>query len=369
VKLTRKLNALPAAGLLLGCNVDLSPEEFTTSAAAAPRASIASPLVYGQDDRKEYFEVPASIRTAIRQSVVALIPRDRLSTSGDVHASSLGEIAQLCDDEPYVHQPVAALCTGVLVDWDLVLTAGHCMRVLPLDQLVAVFDYYYSEPGKLRPDVGGALELQEVVSESLSVADAEMRLDYAWIRLKYAAIPPRKPLAIRNRLVEVGEGLVSIGAAFGVPFKIEAGGTVRDARATSGDYFVADSDTSAGSSGGPALDTDLNLAGILARGGTDLEVTEAGCARTVRVDEGAEAQEQFTYASSALKELCQVDPHASSLCRSTCGEPCGALPQIEAAAESGSCSTTVHARGATTTPMLATALLLAAGWRTRSRRA
>ena len=68
------------------------------------------------------------------------------------------------------------------------------------------------------------------------------------------------------------------------------------------------------------------LEGVLARGGPDVVQTEAGCGATVRVPEGQDAQEQFTYAQHAVEGLCRDDPAASSLCRLDCGDPCAALP-------------------------------------------
>lgn len=287
----------------------------------------AAPLVHGNDDRQEYFEVSDPlVRSTISRSIVALIPRDQITQTGELKSPpSLDDIANLCSGEPYAEQPAAALCTGVLVDWDLVLTAGHCVRAIPLAELVVTFGYYFKAPGQLAIAAGSTIDVQEIAAEALSHSSDETRIDYAWLRLKYAAAAPYAPVSIRTRLPQDEESVLSIGAGASLPIKADAGGVVRDARAHTRDYFIADTDTSAGSSGGSAFDTDLNLIGILARGGTDFETTDAGCTRMRHVEDGARAEEHFTYVSRALEGLCEADPRASSLCRTDCGDPCRAL--------------------------------------------
>ena len=320
-------------------------------------------LVYGEDDRKEYYELEdPALRALIANSTVALIDRDFVAGSGRLEPiHTLGEAAELCEGERFAQQPAAALCTGVLVDWDLVLTAGHCLRVLPLDRLLAVFGYYYDAPDTLAMDTGGAFELQEIVAEGLSLPGESERLDYAWVRLKHAAAPPRVPAAIRTRAAEAGEGVIALGAALATPIKADAGGVVRDPRVGTRDYFVADTDTSGGASGGPALDADGELLGVLVRGGTDLGPTDDGCQRMLRVEDGAAAEEQFTYAARALEELCREEPGASSLCRVDCGDPCRALP-VEAPDDAGGCAT-ARGRPSALAALLPSLLLLT--WRRR----
>ena len=108
--------------------------------------------------------------------------------------------------------------------------------------------------------------------------------------------------------------------------KVDDGGTVRDLREEKADYFVADTDTSFGSSGGAALDGRLALTGILARGGPDIEMTADGCWRMIRQPAGAAAQEQFSYTQRAVEGLCARGESVSSLCRAGCEDPCGAAP-------------------------------------------
>jgi hypothetical protein len=340
------------AAIALGCGAEGEP------------SVTVQPLIYGVDDRLEFHQVAdANVRNAMASSMVAILPRDGLARLLTGSAEALGERAQLCAGEPFADQPAAALCTGVLVDWDLVLTAGHCVRVLPLDELVAVFDYFYRTPGELQLERASAFDLQEIAAEALSAQDQATRLDFAFIRLRHAAEPPRAPIPIRARVAEADASLVALTAGAGVPIKADLGGRVRDARALTRDYFVADTDTSGGSSGGAAFDARMALLGILARGGRDLETTEAGCSRALRAEDGG-AEEQFTYAAAALEQLCREVPHASSLCRADCGAVCEALPAPESQ-PAGGCAVRTEARTGAGPLLIAAVLAGAIRWRSQ----
>jgi hypothetical protein len=264
--------------------------------------------------------------------MVALIPQTWLREEhGDfaLAAPSLAEAAALCPGERFADQPTAAFCSGVLVDWDLVLTAGHCVRQFALDDFAVVFDYFQSDPGQTAAasDVRKAVE---IVDEALDSEGAEPRLDYAWLRLDRAVQPPRRPAAIHATRppLRLGDPVVSIGTGLGLPIKVDSGGVVRDARDEVGDYFVADTDTAGGSSGGGAFDEQLALEGIMVRGRADFATTDAGCMATIYEPAGVDAGEQFTYAHRAVEGLCARDEAASTICRPDCGVPCEALPDI-----------------------------------------
>jgi Trypsin-like peptidase domain len=289
------------------------------------------PLVYGHDDRQEYFEVAdARARSVIKESVVALVSKRQLAALDEPFPPSTptwADVDQLCPDEPFRDQPAGAFCTGVLVDWDLVLTAGHCVRLFTLQDTAVVFDYYYEAPGKIAARKEDTRGVVEIVAEALDGPSVEPRLDYAWLRLANDAGPARRPAAVyvAPPFLNLGDSIVSMGAGGGVPIKFDAGGRIRNLRESSADYFVADVDTSRGSSGAGAFNQDFALLGILARGGLDFVQRGNGCRVTNRVSEEL-ATEQFTYAHRAVSALCAKNPRASSICRSQCGEPCRALP-------------------------------------------
>lgn len=297
------------------------------------------PIVYGLDGRTDYFETadPAA-RARMAESTVALIANGALDrAAGRIvpGAPSWGEVAGLCAGEPFAEQPAVAFCTGVLVDWDLVLTAGHCVRVFGLQDFSIAFGYYYPEPGQLALAADDIIAPAEIVSEALTDGGDGSRLDYAWLRLSRPAAPPRQPAPLHTQppSLAAGDRIITIGAASGVPLKSDAGGVVRDARQRA-DYFVANTDTSGGWSGGGAFDQQLVLAGILSRGGPDLQETADGCQATQHAADAA-GGEEFTYLHRAVEDLCADDPSRSSICRPDCEQPCRALPPPPAVPDGG----------------------------------
>lgn len=293
-------------------------------------ATAREPIIYAADGRSEYFEERSEqVRGALTEAVAVIARRGQIVGSADggaTAAQTLAEANELCPGERFAEQPAAAFCSAVLVDWDLVLTSAHCVRALPLSELEVVFGFYYREPGELDVALEDIFDVVEIVDEAKSDSDVVPRLDYAWLRLNRRVLSPRRPVPISLKpRVRSGQSLVAVGASGGVPLKIDTGGTAHDARTEVFDYFVADTDTSHGASGGGAFTTEMALLGVLARGGPDVVETEAGCKVAFHEDPEL-AEEEFTYAARARSELCSKQPQASSLCRADCEDICRALP-------------------------------------------
>jgi hypothetical protein len=319
---TRWLPCLHAVALaLIGCSAP--PLDADRSQA----------IVYGPDDRVEAYEVGSPLaRALVTASMVALVRRSNLDAQRHLSSAipTWQRAAGLCPGEPFGDQPAAAFCSGVLVDDDLVLTAGHCLRLLPLSEIAVVFGYFYEAAGQLAMRPADVVEPVAIVAERLDDEGAPRRADFGWIRLARPAPRPRSPapLSLRESALAVGAPLTVISTGGGVPFKADEGARVAQADAAARGFFVAGSDTSAGSSGGGAFDAHGALIGILARGGIDFATTPAGCATTMRVP-AAEAAEEYTHTAEAVAGLCTAGPETSTLCRADCGEPCRALPRPE----------------------------------------
>jgi hypothetical protein len=311
---------------------------------------VVRPIVHGTDDRREFFESSPEERGLIQASMVALISKRRLEISDGgavrVTGPTLAAKAGLCPREAFGEQPGAALCSGVLVDWALVLTAGHCARAVPREDLAVVFGYYYRDAGQLALSERDIHDVAGVAADRESVSDARPHFDYAWLRLRTSVRPPRAPVAIRMDVARLSPGtaITFLGTGGGVPIKTDRGGLVADAGLPWRDLFLASTDTAAGASGGGAFDDELVLTGILEGGGLDYVVTDEGCKRVFRPAADARPEETFTYASAALQGLCAAAPQASTLCRPACGDPCRALDP-DALPESPGCTfTPAHTR-------------------------
>jgi Trypsin-like peptidase domain len=362
-------------GSLVGCGAG-SPQDVTWSVGQSSQA-----FVNGGDDRREYFELSEpSQRAALERFSVALMTNGTASALVSRHVGALPtwrQINQLCDGEPFGDQPTAAFCSGVLVDYDLVLTSGHCVNVIPLESLRVAFDYYYREAGDIAVEEDDIYPVERVVvarRDDASPEDAGERLDFAWLELKDPARPPHQPAPTytRSRGVNPYDPVISLGAGGGVPIKWDEGGHVQRMRSDFDDYFIADTDTSQGSSGGGVFDTGLALLGNLARGAPDFERTREGCYVTSTESDPTAAQEQFTYAHRAVEALCQAGSD-SVLCDPTCAEPCdaaalgGALLESEDAPDDSGCAVTPGAARARSPLELLLAVGLGSLVRRRSR--
>jgi hypothetical protein len=327
---------------------------------------LESAVVYGADDRLEYFESSDdAAKQRLAGSVVALAAANELVPTPDgyeIASASWGELLGLCPGEPFAEQPALAFCSGVLVDWDLVLVAGHCAHALPLSETVVLFNYYYREPGVLAIGADDVVHIAKVELEKRDSASSEPRLDYAWLRLAVPQAAPREPapVYVRPPALALDDGISVIAAGGGVPLKIDDAGSVHDLGEPSLGFFIADSDTSQGASGAGAFDRNLALVGILARGKPDFEPSASGCFTTARERE-ADAGEEFTYAFRAVEGLCSANPKASALCDTSCGDPCnvGQPPPIlidEGCSQAGHLSPIGARRAGAALPVLALVL-------------
>jgi len=306
---------------------------------AEPLGVRTQETIHGSDDRREYFEIPrADVRSLVGRSIVALIPRALLDDSGRAIAqgvTSLREREGLCESVAFAEQPAAAFCSGVLLDEDLVLTAGHCVHQLALRDFRVAFDYFYSAPGALVPDVREPLE---IVAEALPRPGDARQLDYAWLRLRAkAAAPPRRPVGVRweHPALAWGEPLRVISAGGGIPLKIDDGARHRGVSALGPAYFNADSDTLHASSGGGAFDSNLALSGVLTRGGADFVETPPGCRVSAHEANPDTAKETFLHAFEAVHGLCESAPRESALCAPACDLTCRNATRSEFAASAG----------------------------------
>lgn len=333
-----------------GCAIDAEHDGALSSRSGA--------IIYGADDRKDVHEVDdPDLRAIAKWSTVALVPQNRLlrPASGGVQlvAQPLkdtlirlqenGPAYFVCESEPFREQLAVADCTGVLIDDDLVLTAGHCFRDgESCDVYAYVFDFFEARPGALEhisaTDVFGC---RRIVARSVSPEAAASKVDYAIVQLDRPP-PARRPVTVRKPMPEsarafevpldVGEPVVAIGYPSGLPAKIDEGGRVVATRAAMGDYFHLNSDTFKGSSGSGIYDANRELVGLLVRGGKDyvLSSSEASCLVSKVVPDGdggganepGLAWEEATYVTQAIHGLCGLRYPSQRLCgiEPTCGD-------------------------------------------------
>jgi V8-like Glu-specific endopeptidase len=374
---SRDLRSILAAALALAC-VD------------APRvAEDRDTLVYGEDGRRDvYATESAQLRALALESAVAMLPETALVRQPDgsleVAGEALGEFASLCPGEPFREQPTAALCSGVLIDDALVLTAGHCARaVAACEDQRWVFGYAVGTPDALPVSLhDDDIYTCRTVAVSTNKTTTDGRhWDYAVVELDRAVRPPRRPATLSVATVTQGDAMTVIGFPNGLPVKVAGGATVLDERAGTRDYFTLDSDTFDVNSGSGVFDDGGRLAGVFTRGGFDYEYqAEQGCfvARRLESLRDATQAEQAGYWAPAVAQWCGSD-RVNPLCSvaatscSSGAEPgsCALPPATASVSANGGCQIAPPMSGETE---LAASLLLVTpcllvGSRRRSRRA
>ena len=275
---------------------------------------IADEVVYGADDRQDVFAHPdATLRARAQQATVALMSPRAIDASNPSSvtflANTLREAEGLCSTERFLDDPTPGFCSGTLIDDDLVLTAGHCVRkARDCTNTRLVFNFYRTSATTLQP-----VTTADIFSCTSIVAREEGRvngktLDYAILRLDRPATPRFTPAPVRagNSPLAGGQGVAVIGSGSGIPFKIDAGGRVRDGRSSILDFFVASTDTFAGNSGSGVYDlATYTLAGILVRGEVDY-VSSGTCNIVNTCTETGCRGEDSTYVAPAIQHLCSV---------------------------------------------------------------
>jgi hypothetical protein len=230
---------------------------------------------------------------------------------------------------------VLAFCSGVLIDDDLVLTAGHCLKASARSPEEAcretsfVFDFHYRAAGTLSEiaatDVFGC---QDLVAFSTPGSNEEGS-DYALVQLDRAprARKPARLAAAEAAERVIGDRVHLVGNGAGLPTKIDSGGTI--AGTYGGAYLLADTDSFGAGSGSAVFDASMSLLAIQVRGLSDWQ----GGLDCTRAAIGSEASEQHLFVKGVIDSLCEAGYPSQRLCQRQpgCGDGvCSAQESAEA---------------------------------------
>lgn len=234
-------------------------------------------VIYGDDDRKDLYQLEDSKLKKLTASTVALMKNSNLilQSNGDYKVSdqSFGQSMQLCPQEPFFNQTNAAFCSGSLVAEDLVLTAGHCIQdSTDCSNTSLVFGYAAKDANDKVSGVKGndVYHCAKVIKQVLESNGT----DFTIIQLD-RKVAGRMPLPVRRQgVVTVGDNLTVIGHPSGLPVKVAGGGVVRSVNEK---YFVTNLDTYGGNSGSAVFNTvSGDIEGVLVRGDSDF-TSSGGC--------------------------------------------------------------------------------------------
>lgn len=310
--------------------------EGVSSSVSSNISSTSSTVVYGDDDRKEVFEVDGPVRDLATRSIVAIVQKENLDETDRsnvrVLGESIGTTLGLCRSERFWDEPFAASCSATLVADDLVLTAAHCLGNAmgghsPMGAARAckarrfVFGYYKDAPGEMHrltsDDVFSCAEPVVFRKQGAMIGSARVDLDFAVVRLDRPATPRFSPVKLRPNAEQLpGSSLTVLGFPSGMPLKIAGNGHVMSVR-PEGDFFSATVDTFAGNSGSGIFDSKtLEQVGVLLGGEPDYErngncsvvsrCSDTGCdgKRSERVHQLGVALDVYCAEKDARKELC-----------------------------------------------------------------
>lgn len=275
---------------------------------------VETPVVYGTDNRTDvYAHADATLRARAQQATVALMRPSTINTGNPnnvtFNSQTLKQSYNLCNGQRFLSDPTPAFCSGTLVDDDLVLTAGHCVTsATDCSNTRFVFKFYRPTATTLETvTTADVFSCQSIVARQQAVVNGR-DLDYAIVRLDRSAVPRFSPAPVRDAAtaLAVGQNVAVIGSGSGIPFKIDSGGSVRDGRPSTLDYFVASTDTFGGNSGSGVYETNgYTVAGILVRGETDYTLSGSCYVVNTCTETGCRG-EDITYTRPALEGFCAV---------------------------------------------------------------
>lgn len=237
---------------------------------------IKSHAIYGEDGRRQYYEMNDNPLQSHASSSVALIHKKNISYHSQsgffiLNGSTFGEQQNLCPNEPFINEKSIADCSGVLIDKDIVLTAAHCLtNQKECEDYKVVFDFkfdqdeiYSNQKSPYQISKDNLYSCQKILKRKYKYPGQDMlilKLDRPVINRVPAIIPNQES-------VEAGDTVFSIGYPYGIPLKFSLDGHVRKVYKR---YFVASLDVYAANSGSPIYSQSTGeLLGILSSGEKD----------------------------------------------------------------------------------------------------
>jgi hypothetical protein len=226
-------------------------------------------VIYGEDNRRDVFEVYEGDLKEYSESTVALVAKSELKISYDgkyrLRGQTVGERFNLCRSEKYWDQPSLAHCSGSLIAPNIVLTAGHCITSLSdCEQTSFFFNYSYKQKWQksITVEKQDVVSCKRIISRKLDVAT-----DYALIEVD--TVSHVRPLSLAKTSPRVAEEIFVIGHPSGVPKKITDKAYVRR-NSDFQNIFIANLDTYGGNSGSPVFTKHTGeVSGVLVGGEID----------------------------------------------------------------------------------------------------
>lgn len=233
--------------------------------------------IYGNDNRKDIFEITNQAILNNADSIVALFQSEDIIDKGNgtstLVTKNIMERYNLCPDEKFRNQPIGAFCSGFLVAPNIIATSGHCVDSDNVHRVRFVFGFRMLNARTPLTVINNSDIFQgmRIIERSLE----NSRADWALVEIDRNVTNHRFVQLRRSGKIADGQSLYVIGHPLGLPLKYADGATIRDNAPA--DVFIANLDTYAGNSGSPVFNSITHdVEGILVRGERDF-VEEGNC--------------------------------------------------------------------------------------------
>jgi V8-like Glu-specific endopeptidase len=222
--------------------------------------------IYGNDDRKDIFEVTNSLYLTLAASTVVLTSSSSLTLSNGEY--TIRTSAQnVCPEAKFSDQRTAGFCSGTLISDRTILTAGHCIDASSCASTKFVFGFSVASAGVTTTKFPAS----DVVGCQSVISIEDSNNDLAIVTLD-RVMTTRTPVTLATRdqsnPLPIGSPLLMIGHPSGLPTKVEDGGQI--CRNSEFGFYSANTDSFGGNSGSGVFDRTTGLLeGILVTGLSD----------------------------------------------------------------------------------------------------
>lgn len=257
--------------------------------AMATEAIAVDKVIYGDDNRKDLYEVTDPLYLELAESTAGMVSERSIVEQEDGTITFKGRtLAQrgICTSEKFAQQETVSTCSGFLVAPDVLVTAGHCVKNewdCKSQRWVFGIAHKDSADDKITVTKEDVYSCSEIISRDLNRGT---KMDYAVIKLD-RKVEGRKPLKLRTEgEIEKDTGLVLIGHPTGLPTKVADGAYVRN---TDNEiFFQANTDSFSGNSGSAVFNAETGeVEGILVRGEDDYVYNkDKGCREPKKCEMG-----------------------------------------------------------------------------------
>lgn len=262
--------------------------------------------IYGEDNRILARELNS--QSPYQLSILAQIPDYRITNSKtkgilSIKTKSLKDGLNFCESEKFLDEPIVSSCTAFLIQKDVILTAGHCVKdKFDCKKQTWVFDYTNSADNLFQNFEISFLESKSVKCIELISHAVNQKSDYAIIKIN-KKIEDRPFLKLNQaQKTSTNASFFMLGHPLGMPLIQTDQIQIRENHLEH--VFKTNADSFSGNSGSPLINLETGLVeGILIRGDEDYYLDkEKNCHATYRCA-NKECRGETFLRSSAVKNI------------------------------------------------------------------